>query len=174
MDQFTRIFETPYEITDIDDFNCNIDRRSPDISPSDMMYVMNHFLYSVFEIGALKIEIPAKNKAAVTNSQSLIDHTINCTMVFERKPNFVEVDFYNIGDVLDLIEELNGIAASNNNSMNSNVQELVKNIAATSHNPNRKKQNIQYQYNASSTLTISVCFPFCLLTLAFFLPFVLY
>ncbi|KAG1345618.1 hypothetical protein G6F62_004096 [Rhizopus arrhizus] len=107
MYQFSRVFETPFENTNSNDFNCNVDRIAAGIDSSDMMYVMNHFLYGVIDIGPFKIEIPLRNKAKLINSQLLIDHASNCTEVFQRKPNFIEVDFYTVSEALSLVATLN-------------------------------------------------------------------
>ncbi|KAG0758721.1 hypothetical protein G6F16_010190 [Rhizopus arrhizus] len=107
MYQFSRVFETPFENTNSNDFNCNVDRIAAGIDSSDMMYVMNHFLYGVIDIGPFKIEIPLRNKAKLINGQLLIDHESNCTEVFQRKPNFIEVDFYTVGEALSLVATLN-------------------------------------------------------------------
>lgn len=110
MDQFSHVFETPYDNVDVDLFNCNVDRIAKDLEPHDMMYVMNHFIYGVIEMGALKIEIPFKEKAASTNAkESISKHASDCTSVFQRKPNFIEVDFYTIGDALSVVSDLNGV-----------------------------------------------------------------
>ncbi|KAL9538105.1 hypothetical protein MBANPS3_011191 [Mucor bainieri] len=110
MDQFSHVFETPYDNVDVDSFNCNVDRIAKDAEPHNMMYVMNHFIYGVIEMGALKIEIPFKEKATLTNAkESISKHASNCTSVFQKKPNFVEVDFYTIGDALSVVSDLNGV-----------------------------------------------------------------
>lgn len=112
MDQFTKVFETPYDNTDINAFNCDVDRIGHDLDPKDLMYVMNHFLYGVIQLGALKIEIPYKEQAEHTNSRSLIlEHVDNCTNKFDKKPNFIEVDFYSTGDALEVVSLLNNVAS---------------------------------------------------------------
>ncbi|KAI8644932.1 PLC-like phosphodiesterase [Parasitella parasitica] len=112
MDQFSHIFETPYNNVDIGSFNCNVDRIAQELSPYGMMYVMNHFIYKIIEMGPLKIEIPFKEKAITTNAkESLIMHASNCSLIFQKKPSFVEVDFYTIGDALSVVSELNGVPA---------------------------------------------------------------
>jgi hypothetical protein len=110
MDQFSRVFETPYDNTDINAFNCNVDRIGKDKDPKDLMYVMNHFLYGVIELGPLKVETPQRDRANETNSASvLLPHINNCTKVFQKKPNFIEVDFYQIGDALAIISSMNNV-----------------------------------------------------------------
>jgi hypothetical protein len=113
MDQFTRVFETPYENTDINAFNCNVDRIGDGLSPKGMMYVINHFVYGVIQLGSHKIEIPYKEQAQYTNDQSsLFEHINKCTNEFQKKPNFIEVDFYTIGDALEVVANLNNVSFS--------------------------------------------------------------
>jgi hypothetical protein len=110
MNQFTRIFETPYDNTDINAFNCNVDRIGQDVDPKDLMYVMNHFLYGVIEISSFKVEIPVREKANLTNTHaSLANHINNCTKAFGKSPNFIEVDFYHIGDALKVVARMNDV-----------------------------------------------------------------
>ncbi|KAI8984495.1 PLC-like phosphodiesterase [Mycotypha africana] len=126
IDQFSICFETPYDYTDPSQFNCNVDRIADGLSPSsgddkeavgnntpsteikNMMYVLNHFLYGSIEVGSFKVEIPQRHKARQTNSRaSLMPHVQNCTRTFHKKPTFLEVDFYSIGDALSVAAELN-------------------------------------------------------------------
>ncbi|KAI8080704.1 PLC-like phosphodiesterase [Gilbertella persicaria] len=134
MDQFSQVFETPYE--NIDTFNCEVDRIGQDLNPKDLMYVVNHFLYASFEVGATKIEMPSKAKANVTNAHvSLADHIQNCTSQFEKKPNFIEVDFYSIGDSLSVVAELNGVSAQQLTSKQDTKSEGMAIIHKTSLSP---------------------------------------
>ncbi|KAI7873580.1 PLC-like phosphodiesterase, partial [Lichtheimia hyalospora FSU 10163] len=108
-DQYTYVFETPYDNTDANGFTCVIDRPKSPPNPQDMMYVMNHFLYGVIHVGK-EIEVPQLDKASVTNSMdSLSKHAEDCNHAFGRKPNFVEVDFYDHGKSLSFVALLNGI-----------------------------------------------------------------
>ncbi|KAG2230666.1 hypothetical protein INT48_008007 [Thamnidium elegans] len=112
MDQFSRVFETPYDNTDIDAFNCNVDRIGDDLNPDDLMYVMNHFMYANIDLGTIKVQIPLRSKALITNSrESLTKHANNCTDIFQKKPSFIEVDFYTMGDALDVVAEMNGVTS---------------------------------------------------------------
>jgi hypothetical protein len=131
MDQFSRVFETPYDNTDINAFNCNVDRIGHGLDPKDLMYVMNHFLYGTIELGTLKLQIPLKEQAHNSNSEkSLFEHVDNCTSVFNKKPNFIEVDFYTIGDALSVVSNINNVtpplykklSAASDNSTSSPVR----------------------------------------------------
>ncbi|KAF7723725.1 hypothetical protein EC973_001701 [Apophysomyces ossiformis] len=109
MYQFSYVFETPYDNTDEHSFKCTIDRPAGLDNADNMMYLLNHFLYGVISLGSGKIEIPRKDRATFTNSQSLADHITACSQAFNRTPNFIEVDFYDEGKALALVDQLNGI-----------------------------------------------------------------
>ncbi|RCH99607.1 hypothetical protein CU097_008476 [Rhizopus azygosporus] len=109
MDQFSRVFETPFENTELQGFNCDVDRIASNKSSTDLMYVMNHFMYGVIEIAGFAIKTPVKSNALLVNSESLVSHVDNCTAVLHKKPNFIEVDFYQLGEALSIVAKLNGV-----------------------------------------------------------------
>ncbi|ORZ03076.1 PLC-like phosphodiesterase, partial [Syncephalastrum racemosum] len=99
IDEFAHVFETPYDTTNPDQFLCTIDRPENPEHPNEMMYLVNHFLYGVIQLGKdHQIEVPQKDKAASTNHERLEAHLKDCIQSFQRKPTFVEVDFYAWGD----------------------------------------------------------------------------
>ncbi|KAG2179578.1 hypothetical protein INT44_006425 [Umbelopsis vinacea] len=108
-DQFSYIFETPYENHNDSQFNCQIDRPQDPTNTEEMMYVMNHFLYGSLKIGNLPIELPQPSITNDTNGQALNNHADNCTTVFQRPPNFIEVDFYESGTTFQVLDKLNNI-----------------------------------------------------------------
>lgn len=111
-DQYTYVFETPYDNRDANRFTCVIDRPKSPPNPQEMMYVMNHFLYGVIHVGK-EIEVPQLDKASVTNSMdSLSKHADDCRHAFGRKPSFVEVDFYDHGKALEFVAMLNNISSN--------------------------------------------------------------
>ncbi|OBZ83898.1 hypothetical protein A0J61_08046 [Choanephora cucurbitarum] len=104
------VFETPYDNKNESSFTCTIDRPAEPNNPTESMYVMNHFLYGTLKLGALQIEIPQKGTANVTNSKSsLLSQAQNCQKTFGRQPNFLEIDFYNKGDSLEIAAQLNNV-----------------------------------------------------------------
>ena len=110
MDQFTRVFETPYENTDANGFDCKVDRIGYQQSPDDLIYVMNHFLYGVIELGSLNIQVPVRDEAEFINSESLLqEHIAKCTDELHKKPTFIEVDFSTIGDAFKVLAALNNV-----------------------------------------------------------------
>ncbi|CAO3670268.1 unnamed protein product [Rhizopus stolonifer] len=116
--EFNYIFETPYENHNESSFSCTIDRPQDPASPTEFMYVMNHFLYGSLQLGSLDIEIPQKGRANVTNADdSLLKQAKECSKTFGRQPNFLEVDFYNLGNALQITAELNNVTYANTQSL---------------------------------------------------------
>jgi hypothetical protein len=105
------MWETPYNNFSPEDFNCEIDRPEDPKEPDEMMYLVNHFLYGNFVVGNMKIPLPQGGKAVETNSMlQLQDHMSKCTAVLERNPNFIEVDFFNQGDAMNVVDDLNNVS----------------------------------------------------------------
>ncbi|CAI2188457.1 17399_t:CDS:2 [Funneliformis geosporum] len=113
--EFEYVFETPFENTNPNAWQCTIDRPKGIQLP---LYVLNHFLYSSllppFSSGGEQIELPQPGLANVTNSASLAGHAQQCQQTFNRIPNFVAVDFYDQGgndgqNVFSIVAELNRV-----------------------------------------------------------------
>ncbi|KAI8086349.1 PLC-like phosphodiesterase [Halteromyces radiatus] len=109
LSEFDYVFETPYNNNNDTSFTCTIDRPADPSNPQSMMYVMNHFLYGSLNLGGTAIEIPQKGKANSTNSQSLSNQAQQCKSTFGRAPTFLEVDFYNYGNTLQIAAQLNNV-----------------------------------------------------------------
>lgn len=124
MSEFDYVFETPYDNSKESDFSCVIDRpQNPSNNPSQMMYVMNHFLYGNITIGKTTIQIPQQGSANVTNSDSsLLVQADECKQTFGRQPNFLEVDFYNKGDTLQIAAALNNVTYNNSTVLQCDQQ----------------------------------------------------
>ncbi|CAO3619336.1 unnamed protein product [Mucor hiemalis] len=149
MREWDYVFETPYDNHNETQFRCTIDRPAEPNSPQEYMYVMNHFLYGTLPIGQTIIEIPQKGTANVTNSEgSLLKLAKTCTQTFGRQPNFLEIDFYNRGNSLQIAAQLNNVtytkpaqlqcdvyaanAANNPNGGSSSSAETNNNIVISS------------------------------------------
>ncbi|KAF2104137.1 hypothetical protein NA57DRAFT_62829 [Rhizodiscina lignyota] len=118
MDEFTFVFENPFEVTDATNFTCNPDRPSSvQNSPqsavqSDRMFLMNHFLDQSEAFG---IDTPNVDAIADTNSPTLgtsgglAQHMSDCAAVYGRSPNFALVDFSNVGPAMQSVDMVNGV-----------------------------------------------------------------
>ena len=88
-------FETPFSNWTADDFVCS-DLRG---EPGNDLFILNHFLTQ--EIGAPYLA------EAVNFDPELTERAKECWEFQGRVPNFVTVDYYEIGDVLRSVDRLN-------------------------------------------------------------------
>ena len=68
---------------------------------SNSLFILNHFLTNI--IGSPQLA------DMVNHNPLFIDRALQCESESGRLPNFVTVDFYNIGDVLAVVDALNGV-----------------------------------------------------------------
>lgn len=77
------------------------------------MFLMNHFLYSTALFG---IQQPNDTYVNVTNAESgfgaLGASLENCTEVYGVEPQFVLVDFFNVGPAIASVDRANGISSA--------------------------------------------------------------
>ncbi|MBX3313082.1 MAG: hypothetical protein KF906_02080 [Actinobacteria bacterium] len=89
--------ETPFNVEDPDAFTCDESRGSSD----DPLFLMNHWVSRL---------TPSRADAAVVNQRDfLVDRARRCESERGLLPNFLAVDFYNLGDVVGAADELNGV-----------------------------------------------------------------
>lgn len=118
LDEFTHVFETPFDNTAFSDFSCLPDR--PAVLAGDpaaaiasrRLPLMNHFLYETQAF----FNIPAVDNVTTTNAVegvgSLGEHGTRCTGVWGRVPSFVLVDFFNVGPAVESVDRLNGVTSA--------------------------------------------------------------
>ncbi|KAJ5549824.1 hypothetical protein N7535_002233 [Penicillium sp. DV-2018c] len=121
LDEWSYIFETPYDIVSPSNFTCEVDRPSQykDNSASalsaNLLPFMNHFLYSS-DLALLDIEYPNASYVATTNAASggvgnLGSRASACKKAWGgRQPTFILVDFFNRGPAIETVDHLNGVA----------------------------------------------------------------
>lgn len=90
-------FETHFSYQGPEDFSCAPNRGNP----SNGLFILNHFLTRTF--GGPRLA------DMVNHNPLFIDRARECMQANNRLPNFVTVDFYDIGDVFEVVRELNGI-----------------------------------------------------------------
>jgi len=111
LDEFTYYFETPYDTTDPEFAQCEINR--PDSAgPDGRMYIVNHFLDTNFlNTGIL---IPDNFADAETNAAkgngSIGAQADLCYSIYGRPPNVVLVDMFDRGDVFTAQNNLNNLS----------------------------------------------------------------
>ncbi len=95
-DAFTFVQDTPFGYAGVDDFDC-APNRGEATSP---LLLANHWVSPVSPTGS-----EAANAADV-----LADRVAMCEAERSMTPNLIAVDFYDRGDLLDYVDELNGMA----------------------------------------------------------------
>ncbi|MCJ1223533.1 hypothetical protein MMC12_000175 [Toensbergia leucococca] len=119
LDEFTFVFENPYDVTSPLNFSCVAD-RPPAVQgytatalESGRMPLMNHFLDTQESFG---IEVPDVTNITMTNAPAgpvgnLGSAAVNCTTQYGRAPTFILVDFFDQGPAISTVDKLNNIAA---------------------------------------------------------------
>lgn len=120
MDEFTFVWENPYDVTSPSNFSCEPD-RPPSLSgqlstalSSSRLPLMNHFLYST-DLSIIDVEYPNASYVATTNAPSggvgnLGSTAAKCKQEWSgRQPTFILVDFFNRGPAIDTVDSLNGV-----------------------------------------------------------------
>jgi len=96
-DAWEAMQDTPYEFASADELSCEANRGRPDAS----MLLVNHWVSRL---------TPSRADAAVANRRDvLLDRARRCERERGMPVNFLAVDFYNIGDLVGVVDELNGV-----------------------------------------------------------------
>jgi len=109
LDEFTNIWESPFDVTTPSTFDCSINRTKGD--PSTEMYLINHFLDTPI-LGQSSPDTALLNQTnAVSGTNSLGAQVSTCLTTQGRPPNFMLVDFYEFGggSVFQEAATLNGV-----------------------------------------------------------------
>jgi len=103
LDRFSWTWETPWDNETATDFGrCNADRGTM----GNAIYVVDNYLED------LPNDTPV-NAALVNDNPFLVDRVLYCQMQESRLPNFVMVDYYEVGNVFQDVDVLNGLAPPN-------------------------------------------------------------
>ncbi|PHR35618.1 MAG: hypothetical protein COA38_01840 [Fluviicola sp.] len=101
---WTNMVETHYSNNDITDFNCDFNRGD---SINDL-FILNHFLTNAV------LGIGMEAEAEIVNSNPyFINRALQCQQEKAKFPNFVTVDFAELGDAKLVVDQLNGIEPLN-------------------------------------------------------------
>jgi hypothetical protein len=94
---YSLAWDTPYTFTQPADFSCALNRGDP----KNPLFLVNHWLSTN--------DLPDKTKAPVANAyDTLYGRAKSCAAGAKDFPNFVAVDFYEVGDLMRAIDTLNG------------------------------------------------------------------
>lgn len=87
-------FDNPYTYTELDEMDCRANRGST----SNSLFLMNHWLGPVSD--------PKLSEVANT-FEALMTHAETCRDRHGRWPNFIAVDHYDLGDLMEVVDEVN-------------------------------------------------------------------
>ncbi|MDF1604207.1 hypothetical protein [Nocardioides sp. YIM 152315] len=93
---FDWVQDTPYLFHDPAEFSCAPNRGDPDAS----LFLVNHWIKSKTRI--------AENAEVVNDRSVLAPRLEECEAERGRLPNYVAVDYYDRGDLMAVVDELNG------------------------------------------------------------------
>lgn len=117
LNEFSYVFETPFENRDLTDFNCVADRPPKADPPSNAVQngylsLVNHFKYdNVFgDFDVPDIDnITTTNDPGTSKTGSIGKHLEQCQSEWNKAPNFVLIDFWSQGEPLKAVDRLNGV-----------------------------------------------------------------
>lgn len=129
--EFSYAFETPFSVTSLSAFTCDLDRPSS-LAPAGptaalragYLSLQNHFVDTAEALG---IQVPDVTDIATTNSPglnatgSLGAEAKRCAAQWGTKPTFILVDFWNVAGPIAAVDALNGITASGRMSVSQAV-----------------------------------------------------
>jgi len=107
--QFQMVWEDVYDPTN-SKFPCKVDRTAGPLGPNQQLSLINHNLNAnIFPVGR-GILIPDRLNSPKTNGiTSILAHSTHCApFVNDRNPNFVLLDYVNVGQGLEAVNRLNG------------------------------------------------------------------
>ena len=98
--------ETHYSVSTINNFTCNFNRGD---SLNDL-FILNHFVTDA------NLGYGLYNESNDVNANPFfINRALDCQTQTNKLPNFVTVDYYELGDGLAVVDQLNGITTSSIN-----------------------------------------------------------
>ncbi len=97
MPLFDYSFDTPYTFAMVADFSCSVNRGARDHA----LFTLNHWLSNPTS--------DARWAQQVNVNPVLIDRARRCASEVGHIPNFVAVDFYDLGDLFPTVAALNGL-----------------------------------------------------------------
>ena len=95
--------ETHYSVGNINDFTCDFNRGDP----LNDLFIFNHFVTDA------TLGYGLYNESNDVNANPFfINRALNCQTQTNKFPNFVTVDYYEVGDGLAVVDQLNGVTST--------------------------------------------------------------
>ena len=109
--------ETHYSVNTINDFTCNFNRGDA----TNDLFILNHFVTDA------TLGYGLYNESNDVNANPFfMNRVLDCQTQTNKFPNFITVDYYDLGDGLDVVDELNGVNATS--SINIVEQKIEKKL----------------------------------------------
>lgn len=90
-------FDTPFTFMDPSEFSCDLNRGQAD----NPLFLINHWLNT-------DANLPDRSAAPLANSAEVLTQRVeDCREATGRLPTFIAVDFYEEGDLFEVVEALN-------------------------------------------------------------------
>ncbi|MDG2267180.1 MAG: hypothetical protein P8L91_09385, partial [Candidatus Marinimicrobia bacterium] len=113
--------ETHYSVGNINDFTCDFNRGDP----LNDLFIFNHFVTDA------TLGYGLYNESNDVNANPFfINRALDCQTQTNKFPNFVTVDYYELGDGLAVVDQLNGVTSTSS-------------INISEHKPERKLLTIK-------------------------------
>jgi hypothetical protein len=91
------VWDTPYSFTSASEFSCRLNRGAT----SNPLFLLNHWIGN--PLSDIKY-------AREVNTKAVLGARVQqCTTEAGRKPTFVGVDFYDVGDLFEVVRTINGL-----------------------------------------------------------------
>ncbi|KAF8968511.1 PLC-like phosphodiesterase [Flammula alnicola] len=131
--EFEMIWETPFSVTD-PTFPCSVDRISGPLATADHSYMINHSLNkNIIPIGAGVIVSDPLDAPTTNGVASILANVNNCVPLgANRNPQFLLLDFVNLGQAFQAAAQLNGLATNNASATPVNTTVPTNSINSTS------------------------------------------
>jgi hypothetical protein len=111
--------ETHYSVGTINDFTCDFNRGDP----LNDLFILNHFVTDATLGYGLYTE-----SNDVNANPFFINRALDCQNQTNKFPNFVTIDYYELGDGLAVVDQLNGITTSSINLTVYNIERKLLTI----------------------------------------------
>ncbi len=106
--------ETHYSVGNINDFTCDFNRGDP----LNDLFIFNHFVTDATLGYGLYTE-----SNDVNSNPFFITRALDCQTQTNKFPNFVTVDYYELGDGLAVVDQLNGVTSTSSINITNNKPE---------------------------------------------------
>ncbi len=108
--------ETSFEVTNTDNFTTDFNRGNA----TNDLFILNHFVVNA------TIGTGIRTKAEIVNSKTFLTNRFEkCMSEKAKSPNFVTVDFYDLGNCMSAVNQLNGIQDSVPETVDLNAKPLL-------------------------------------------------